>query len=110
MKFTCTQQNLLQGLSIAEKIIGKNFALPILQNILITCKKNKGYIKKDFDADLTIVDLNRKITIDNKDMQSKCKWTPYHGETFKGCPIATIVNGKIKMKNGKIIIVNNTAS
>jgi len=45
MKFTCTQQNFLQGLNIAEKIIGKNFALPILQNILITCKQNKGYIK-----------------------------------------------------------------
>ena len=65
--------------------------------------KNKGYIKKDFDADLTIVDLNRKITIDNKDMQSKCKWTPYHGETFKGCAVATIINGKIKMLNGKIL-------
>ena len=65
--------------------------------------KNKGYIKKDFDADLTIVDLDRKTTIDNKDMQSKCKWTPYHGETFKGCAVATIVNGKIKMKNGKIL-------
>ena len=65
--------------------------------------KNKGYIKKDFDADLTIVDLNRKIKIDNKDMQSKCKWTPYHGETFKGCAVATIINGKIKMKDGEIL-------
>ena len=65
--------------------------------------KNKGYIKKDFDADLTIVDLNRKIIIDNKDMQSKCKWTPYHGETFKGCAVATIINGEIKMKNGVLI-------
>ena len=65
--------------------------------------KNKGYIKKDFDADLTIVDLNRKITIDNKDMQSKCKWSPYHGQTFKGTPVATIVSGKIKMKNGSLI-------
>ena len=65
--------------------------------------KNKGYIKKDFDADLTIVDLNKKITIDNKDMQSKCKWSPYHGETFKGSPVATIIAGKIKMKNGSLI-------
>ena len=71
--------------------------------VIIFGIKNKGYIKKDFDADLTIVDLNRKITIDNKDMQSKCKWTPYHGQTFKGCAVATIVNGKIKMKNGKIL-------
>ena len=36
-------------------------------------------------------------------MQSKCKWTPYHGETLKGCAVATIVNGKIKMRNGKIL-------
>jgi len=36
-------------------------------------------------------------------MQSKCKWTPYHGETFKGCAVATIINGKIKMLNGKIL-------
>ena len=65
--------------------------------------KNKGYIKKDFDADLTIVDLNKEITIDNKIIQSKCKWSPFHGETFKGCPVATIVSGKIKMKNGSLI-------
>ena len=65
--------------------------------------KNKGYIKKDFDADFTIVDLNRKITINNNDMQSKCKWSPYHGETCKGSPMATIIAGKIKMKNGKLI-------
>jgi len=44
MKFFCTQQNLSYGLSIAEKIIGKNLTLPILQNILITCKNNSGYI------------------------------------------------------------------
>jgi len=45
MKFTCTQQNFLQGLNITEKVIGKNFTLPILQNILITCVKNRGHIK-----------------------------------------------------------------
>ncbi|MFY9457946.1 MAG: DNA polymerase III subunit beta [Candidatus Spechtbacterales bacterium] len=45
MKFICTQQNFCQGLSIAEKVIGKNFALPILQNILINCEKNTGRIK-----------------------------------------------------------------
>ena len=27
----------------------------------------------------------------------------FHGESLKDLPIATIVNGKIKMKNGKII-------
>ena len=65
--------------------------------------KDKGYIKKDYDADFTIVDLNKKITIDNKYIQSKCKWSPYHGETFKGSPVATIIAGKVKMKNGSLI-------
>jgi len=45
MKFICTQQNLAQGLSLAEKIIGRNFSLPILQNILVSCEKKTGRIK-----------------------------------------------------------------
>ena len=30
-------------------------------------------------------------------------WSPFDGCKFKGSPIATIINGKIKMKDGKII-------
>ncbi len=65
--------------------------------------KNKGYIKKDFDADLTIVDMNKKHVVKNQDIQSKCKWSPFNGMEFKGKPVLTIVNGQIKMKNGKIL-------
>tara|TARA_B100001113_G_C20537320_1_gene374434 strand:- start:19 stop:510 length:492 start_codon:yes stop_codon:yes gene_type:complete len=64
--------------------------------------KNKGYIKKDFDADFTIVDMNKEIEIKNENIQSKCGWSPFNGFKFKGTPIATIVNGEIKMKNGVI--------
>ena len=65
--------------------------------------KNKGFIKKDFDADLTIVDLNKKIEIKNQDIQSKCGWSPYNGDTFTGTPVGTVVNGKFKMKYGKLL-------
>ena len=65
--------------------------------------QNKGYIKKGYDADFTIVDLNKEIEIKNENIQSKCGWSPFDGEKFKGCPIATIVNGEIKMKFGKLI-------
>ncbi len=65
--------------------------------------KDKGYIKKGFDADFTIIDLNKEIEIKNENIESKCKWTPFNGDKFKGTPVATIVNGEIKMKNGKII-------
>tara|TARA_B100001027_G_scaffold216289_1_gene192209 strand:+ start:488 stop:1792 length:1305 start_codon:yes stop_codon:yes gene_type:complete len=65
--------------------------------------KNKGFLKEGYDADITIVDLNKSIKIRNEDIQSKCGWSPFNGYSFKGSPVVTIVNGKIKMKNSKII-------
>ena len=65
--------------------------------------KNKGYIKKDYDADFTIVDLNKEIEIKNENIESKCGWSPFNGFKFKGTAIYTIINGEIKMQDGKII-------
>jgi len=65
--------------------------------------QNKGYIKEGFDADLTIVDMNKEQTIKNEIMATKCGWTPFHDMTIKGFPIATIINGKTVMSNGKVI-------
>jgi dihydroorotase len=61
--------------------------------------KNKGHIKIGYDADLTVIDLNKKLIINDKNMASKSGWSPYSGMSLKGCPIATIINGKIKMYN-----------
>ena len=65
--------------------------------------KNKGFIKKRYDADFTIVDMDKITEIKNEDIESKCGWSPFHGFKFKGTPVFTVINGKIKMKNGKII-------
>ena len=65
--------------------------------------KNKGFIRKDYDADFTIVDMNKIIEIQNEKIESKCGWSPFNGYKFKGKPVATIINGKIKMKDGNII-------
>ena len=64
--------------------------------------KNKGYIKQDFDADFTIVDLDKEIEIKNENIESKCGWSPFNGYKFKGTPIYTIIGGAIKMQHGKI--------
>ena len=66
--------------------------------------KNKGYIKEDFDADLTIVDMNKEQTIKDEMIASKCGWTPFNNFNVKGFPVATIVNGKIVMSEGKVNI------
>ena len=65
--------------------------------------QNKGFIKKDYDADFTIIDMEKIIEIKNENIQSKCGWSPFNGYKFKGTPVATIINGIIKMKDGKII-------
>ncbi len=65
--------------------------------------KNKGFIKKDYDADFTIIDMNRTIEIKNENIHSKCGWSPFDGYKFKGSPVYTIINGDIKMKEDEIL-------
>ena len=65
--------------------------------------QNKGFIKKDYDADFTIIDMEKIIEIKNENIQSKCGWSPFNGYKFKGTPVATIINGIVKMKDGNII-------
>lgn len=38
MKFSCTQENLFHGLTIVSRSVGKNAALPILGNVLLTAE------------------------------------------------------------------------
>ena len=64
--------------------------------------KNKGYIKENYDADLTIVDMNKDVVIKDNWIESKCGWTPFNNYKVKGFPVATIINGEIVMENGKI--------
>ena len=47
--------------------------------------------------------MNKKILIKNENIESKCGWSPFNGMEFKGTPMATIIGGKIKMKDGKIL-------
>ena len=65
--------------------------------------KNKGFIKEGYDADLTIVDMNKEQIIKDEMIASKCGWTPFNNYKVKGFPIGTIVNGNLVMSDGKII-------
>ena len=63
----------------------------------------KGRIAEGYDADLTIVDMKSRREITNDWIESRCKWTPYHGMTVTGWPVGTIVRGGRVMWNGEII-------
>lgn len=59
---------------------------------------NKGRIKSGYEADLVLVDLNKRITIDSNTFLSKGKNTPFNGMNFFGEVVMTIKSGKIKYK------------
>ena len=69
--------------------------------------KNKGFIKEGFDADLAIIDLNMEKEVRNNELFTKCKWSSFDGWNLKGWPVATIANGNIIFRDGKI---NNIAA
>ncbi len=88
----------LQRLSIEE------LTLLICQNPCdIYGIHNKGYIREGFDADLTVVDLKREMTISNSWIRSKCKWTPFDQLRVHGWPQATVVGGKLVMQDGELL-------
>ncbi|MDC0524536.1 dihydroorotase [Pelagibacteraceae bacterium] len=66
--------------------------------------KNKGYLKEGYDADLTIADMDKEVTIKNEMIASKCGWTPFNNHKVKGFPVGTIVNGNLVMSDGKVIV------
>jgi dihydroorotase len=62
----------------------------------------KGRIAVGHDADLTLVDLNAKRTIEARWIASKCGWTPYDGMRVTGWPVATVIRGRIVMRDGEL--------
>ena len=63
----------------------------------------KGRVARGYDADLTIVDLKREVTIEDRWIASKAQWTPYHGKRVTGWPVGTIVRGRQVMWEGDLI-------
>jgi len=63
----------------------------------------KGVIALGSDGDLTIIDLNRQGVIRDDDLHSKNHVTPFDGRKTKGQPVATIVRGRIVMRDGELV-------
>jgi len=63
----------------------------------------KGRIQEGYDADFTIVDMNKEMIITNDQQRSKSKWTPYDGTKVKGWPTHTVVRGNVVMQEDDII-------
>lgn len=63
----------------------------------------KGRLAEGYDADLTLVDLKAKRTITHDQQATRAGWTPFDGFEATGWPMATIVRGRVVMKDGELI-------
>jgi dihydroorotase len=60
---------------------------------------NKGRLAVGQDADLVLVDLDADYEVLDADMQSKCGWTPYAGERFRGRVEHVFVGGVLALRD-----------
>jgi dihydroorotase len=64
--------------------------------------ENRGFIREGYWADLVLVDLNKRSTVNRANVLSKCGWSPFEGHTFASSVVSTIVSGNLVYENGKI--------
>ncbi len=63
----------------------------------------KGVIQPGADADIALVDLARRWTLDDAKLQSRSKISPWHGREVCGLPVHTLVRGRFAMKNRTLV-------
>ena len=64
---------------------------------------NKGRLCAGYDADFTLVDLKARRRIENAWIASPCGWTPFDGMNLTGWPMATIVRGRVVMRENEVL-------
>lgn len=65
---------------------------------------DRGHLEQGKNADLTVVDFNRKFKIDASKFKSKAKYSPYDGWEVQGKLVKTFVNGLLVFdEEGEIV-------
>ena len=64
--------------------------------------RSKGSVAPGYDADLTVVDLNARRTVERSWVASRCAWSPYEVIELQGWPVATVVGGRLAMLEGEL--------
>lgn len=62
----------------------------------------RGRIAVGYSADLSVIDLKQRRMITHRWIASRCGWTPFDGMTVTGWPLATVVRGRIVMRDGAL--------
>jgi len=71
--------------------------------------RGKGSLEPGMDADLALVDLNRRMTLTVGDLHQRHPLTPYLGHSFRGAVRRTIRRGTTIFNDGQITATNGGA-
>jgi dihydroorotase len=63
----------------------------------------KGRIALGYDADFTLVDMTARRTIAAANGATRAGWTPFEGFAAKAWPMATILRGRVIMRDGALV-------
>ncbi|MBL8060634.1 MAG: dihydroorotase [Chthonomonas sp.] len=85
--------------------------LPLNQLVRMLCENpaqiynvhGKGRIEPGFDADLTVVDLDKEWIIENEWLQSHCGWSPFEGMNIHGRIEHVFLSGHHMVADGALI-------
>lgn len=62
--------------------------------------QSRGFLRKDYKADITIVRKGEPWTVTEDCIQSKCKWSPLTGKQFQWRVLDTICSGMPVIRDG----------
>ena len=103
----------------ASGVIGMETAIPLSWELLVRAeliskrrlielftvnpcrilKLSKGTLEEGVEADVTVIDPDREVTIDVSRFRSKARNCPFHGWKLHGAPALTVMGGKIVHSN-----------
>ncbi len=66
----------------------------------------KGILQEGSDADIVLLDPNKKKTIRKEDQVSRSDYAPLEGLEIQGCIEEVFLRGKLVAKGGKVLLEN----
>ncbi len=93
-----------------EGVLGERFSLNHFVSLISTnpaklmgMYPRKGTLAVGSDADVNVMDPEKKKTVDWQELATNCDWSPYQGMQMAGFPEVTISRGKVVVDNGAFV-------
>jgi dihydropyrimidinase len=96
-------------LTYYEGVVKRNFPLTWFAKVMsenpariFGLYPKKGIIQVGSDADITIFDPEKEVTIKADNLHSKAAYCVYEGWKVKGYPVMTVLRGQVLLDHGKL--------